>query len=228
MAWFRRNKDPQLVAFEKDATQYLDNLYANALRLTHNAADAEDLVQETFLKAYRFRERFEDGSNLRAWLFRIQYNAFVNRYRRKTKRREIYDELSQGPVAETSMSRSAVAALSDPDANALRPMLSGEIEAALSCLPEDQRTVVVLADVEEFSYREIAEIVGCPIGTVMSRLHRARAALRQRLEAQAQAMGIIPQPSKVDLQSSAQEVNQVDVPAAVDLDTYRRRAGGKR
>lgn len=191
MAWFKRNRDPELAAFEAEATQYLDNLYANALRLTHNPADAEDLVQETFLKAYRFRARFEQGSNLRAWLFRIQYNAFVNRYRRRTKRREIYDELAQGPVAETAVSHSAVAALSDPDGNALRPMLAEEIEAALNSLPEDQRTVVMLADVEEFSYREIAEIVGCPIGTVMSRLHRARGALKERLASQAEAMGII-------------------------------------
>lgn len=212
MGWFRKSRDPELVAFEREATQYLDNLYANALRLTHNPADAEDLVQETFLKAYRFRSRFEQGSNLRAWLFRIQYNAFVNRYRRRTKRREIYDELSQGPIAETAVSRAAVAALSDPDANALRPMLSAEIEVALDALPEDQRSVVILADVEEFSYREIAEIVGCPIGTVMSRLHRARAALRQRLEAQAQAMGILPEPVSEE-------------PETVDLNAYRRARG---
>ena len=176
MAWLSKTKDPELAAFEKEAIQYLDNLYANALRLTHNPADAEDLVQETFLKAYRFRARFEQGSNLRAWLFRIQYNAFVNRYRRRTKRREIYDELSAGPVSELSVSSEAVSALSDPDSNALRPLLAAELEVALDTLPEDQRSVVLLADVEEFSYREIAEIVGCPIGTVMSRLHRARAA----------------------------------------------------
>ena len=212
MAWLSKTKDPELAAFEKEAIQYLDNLYANALRLTHNPADAEDLVQETFLKAYRFRARFEQGSNLRAWLFRIQYNAFVNRYRRRTKRREIYDELSAGPVSELSVSSEAVSALSDPDSNALRPLLAAELEVALDTLPEDQRSVVLLADVEEFSYREIAEIVGCPIGTVMSRLHRARAALKERLLDQARAMGIV-----------GASADSGDEPAApVRLDAYRR------
>lgn len=195
MAWFRPNTDPELASFEADAAQYLDALYANALRLTRNVSDAEDLVQETYVKAYRFRDRFEEGSNLRAWLFRIQYNTFVNRYRRHTKRREIYEELSQGPVGEAVVSRAGLAALADADANALRPMVAREIREALDGLPEDQRTVVLLADVEEFSYKEVAEIVGCPIGTVMSRLHRARKVLKERLAAQAQAMGIVPTPS---------------------------------
>jgi len=217
VAWLSKKKNSEHLAFENEAVQYLDNLYANALRLTHNSADAEDLVQETFLKAYRFRSRFEQGSNLRAWLFRIQYNAFVNRYRRRTKRREIYDELSMGPVSELSMSREAVSSLSDPDSNALRPLLAAELEVALETLPEDQRTVVLLADVEEFSYREIAEIVGCPIGTVMSRLHRARAALKEQLLGQAQAMGIVAAP----LESS-------DSPTPpVSLDAYRRSRNGK-
>ena len=216
MAWLSKTKNSEHLAFENEAVQYLDNLYANALRLTHNSADAEDLVQETFLKAYRFRSRFEQGSNLRAWLFRIQYNAFVNRYRRRTKRREIYDELSMGPVSELSMSREAVSSLSDPDGNALRPLLAAELEAALESLPEDQRTVVLLADVEEFSYREIAEIVGCPIGTVMSRLHRARAALKEQLLGQAQAMGIVATRTESGDASTS----------PVSLDAYRKSRNG--
>ncbi|MDD9944997.1 MAG: sigma-70 family RNA polymerase sigma factor [Myxococcales bacterium] len=181
-----------MAAFEADALQHLDALYANALRLTRNEADAEDLVQETFVKAYRFRQRFEEGTNLRAWLFRIQYNMFVNRYRRHVRRRDIYEELSQGPVGEAVVSRAGLSALSDADANALRPMVAREIRDALDALPEDHRTAVILADVEGFSYKEVAEIVGCPIGTVMSRLHRARKVLKERLAVQAQAMGIVP------------------------------------
>ena len=228
MNWFRSTRDPEVAAFEADAVQHLDGLYANALRLTRSEADAEDLVQETYVKAYRFRERFEEGSNLRAWLYRIQYNTFVNRYRRHAKRRDIYEEMAQGPVGEAVVSRAGLAALSDADANALRPMVAREIRDALDSLPEEHRTVVILADVEEFSYKEVAEIVGCPIGTVMSRLHRARKVLKERLAAQAQAMGIVPAPQ--DEVSSASGSAASRLPQAeeapVSLEAFRRARSG--
>lgn len=211
MKWFKDKPSAEVAAFEADAVQHLDALYANALRLTRTEADAEDLVQETFVKAYRFRDRFEEGSNLRAWLFRIQYNLFVNRYRRNTKRREIYEELTQGPVGEAVVSRAGMSALADSDANALRPLVAREIRDALDTLPEDQRTVVLLADVEEFSYKEVAEIVGCPIGTVMSRLHRARKVLKERLAAQAKAMGILDTPDEAS-----------ELPAPLSIDAFRK------
>jgi RNA polymerase sigma-70 factor, ECF subfamily len=182
MAWLGPTKrDPMREEFDVEVLPHLDTLYANALRLTHAPADAEDLVQETVLRAYRFFERFERGTNVKAWLLRIQYNSFVNRYRRSHKEREIKDSMTHGPSGEDVVSRQALRALTDPTGTALRPLIAREIEAALATLPEDHRQVVVLADIEELSYKEIAEVLGCPIGTVMSRLHRARRTLRERL-----------------------------------------------
>lgn len=219
MSLFSRKKDPQLAAFERDAVGHMDGLYANALRLTRTPADAEDLVQETYLRAYRFYERFEQGSNLRAWLFRIQFNTFVNRYRRQTKHHAILQEMADSPGVRGVMSRSSMRALSDPETAMLRPIVGREIGAALERLPEDQRVVVVLADIEEFSYREIAEIVGCPIGTVMSRLHRARRGLQSHLLEHAREYGLIPDSADATDPDSAAAQDGVGDP--VSLDSYR-------
>ena len=199
--------------FEREALEHLDALYAGALRLTRDPSDAEDLVQETFVKAYRFYERFEAGTNLKAWLFRIQTNTFINRYRRKVREREVLEGSSGAPVGDGVMSRAAMRALSQPIASAERAVLAQEIERALATLPDDHRLMVLLADVEELSYREIAEVVGCPIGTVMSRLHRARRSLQQHLLDQAVHMGIVDN-SAVD-----------EPPDAISLESFRRRRG---
>jgi RNA polymerase sigma-70 factor (ECF subfamily) len=204
-----RNRDPEREAFEREALAHLDALYAAALRLTRSPSDAEDLVQDTFLKAYRFYERFEAGTNMRAWLFRIQTNTFINRYRRKTRERNVLDGAHAAPVGEGVMSRAAVRALSQPVAAAERRLLAAEIDRALAQLPEDYRVMILLADVEELSYKEIAEIVGCPIGTVMSRLHRARKMMQKHLVAQAIHLGIVS------------EVDEDEEP--VSLDAWRRR-----
>ena len=192
ISWFRPKRDPIRDEFDGEVLPHLDALYANALRLTHGRADAEDLVQETVLRAFRFYDRFERGTNVKAWLLRIQYNTFVNRYRRTTREREIKDSMVHEPSGEDVISRHALRALTDPMGTALRPLLSREIEGALDQLPEDQRLVVVLADIEELSYKEIAGVLGCPIGTVMSRLHRARRALRQKLRGYAASEGYLP------------------------------------
>jgi RNA polymerase sigma-70 factor (ECF subfamily) len=186
MSWFRPQRDPARQAFDAEVLPHLDTLYANALRLTRSQSDAEDLAQETVLRAFRFHDRFEPGSNMKAWLLRIQYNAFVNRYRRVTRERAVEKDGPDSTAGADVMSRDALRALTDPTGNALRPLVLRELEAALETLPEDQRTVVLLADLEELSYKEIAEVIGCPIGTVMSRLHRARRALRERLLEQAE------------------------------------------
>jgi RNA polymerase sigma-70 factor, ECF subfamily len=214
MNWFRPNRDPIREEFDAEVLPNLDALYANALRLTHAKADAEDLVQDTVLRAFRFYDRFERGTNVKAWLLRIQYNTFVNRYRRSTREREIKDSMVLEPTGEDVVSRDALRALTDPVGTALRPLISREIDAALSALPEDQRLVVVLADIEELSYKEIAGVLGCPIGTVMSRLHRARRGLRKLLlehAAPEQAASI-----------EAKEVEPALNAAAVSLEAYRR------
>jgi RNA polymerase sigma-70 factor (ECF subfamily) len=196
--------------FDADVLPHLDALYANAMRLTRARADAEDLVQETVLRAFRFYDRFERGTNVKAWLLRIQYNAFVNRYRRSIKEREIKENMTQEASGEGVVSRDALRSLTDPTGTALRPLILREIEAALDTLPEEHRMVVVLADLEELSYKEIAEVLGCPIGTVMSRLHRARRALR----------GLLLEHAAV--QNATPEAPATDAAPTVSLDAYRR------
>jgi RNA polymerase sigma-70 factor (ECF subfamily) len=211
MTWLGTKSDSLRDEFDAEVLPHLDKLYANALRLTRAHADAEDLVQETVLRAFRFFDRFERGTNVKAWLLRIQYNTFVNRYRRSTKEREIKDSMSHEPIGDDLVSRHALRALTDPTGIALRPLVARELEAALASLPEDHRLVVVLADIEELSYKEIAEVLGCPIGTVMSRLHRARRTLRGRLIEHANAAGEQPAVSRPEQDS-----------AAVSLEQYRR------
>ena len=167
MTWWRQRQDPAREAFDAEVLPHLDTLYAHALRLTRSPSDADDLTQETVLRAFRFHDRFEPGSNMKAWLLRIQYNAFVNRYRRVTRERDVEKDGAESAVGADVMSRDALRALTDPTGTAMRPLVLRELQAALDTLPDDQRTVVLLADVEELSYKEIAEVLGCPIGTVM-------------------------------------------------------------
>ncbi len=177
-------------AFRREALVHLDSLYGAAVRLTRRPAEAEDLVQETVLRAFRKWEQFKQGTNCRAWLFRILTNTFINGYRRRTKEREILEAEKSGRHNERFYSREATVMWADPEVGFARRHLSPAIQVALDGLKPDFRTVVVLADLQDFSYKEIAEIVGCPIGTVMSRLFRARRALQKSLRAEAAAYGI--------------------------------------
>ncbi len=155
-------------------------MYAAAYRLTRNAADAEDLIQETFLRAYRGFHQFEPGTNLKAWLYRILMNTFINMYRKKQREpRTISDE----EVEDWYLYSRIVEGGAEPSAESevLEKLPDEDVQAALMALPEQFRTAVLLADVEGFSYKEIAEIMDVPIGTVMSRLHRGRKALEKRL-----------------------------------------------
>jgi RNA polymerase sigma-70 factor, ECF subfamily len=166
--------------FEREAVPLLNELYGAALRLTRNPSDAEDLLQETYLRAYRGFASFEEGTNLRAWLYRILTNAFINVYRKRQREPQtisdseveewyLYDKLgSQGAAASA-------------EAEVLDSLPDEDVQEALAALPDQFRLAVLLADVEGFSYKEIAEILEVPIGTVMSRLHRGRRALEKRL-----------------------------------------------
>jgi RNA polymerase sigma-70 factor (ECF subfamily) len=177
--------------FEAEALSFLDALYRTALRMTRSEADAEDLVQETYIKAFRFREQFTPGTNLKAWLFRILTNTFINSYRRKQAQPETteLDDVSEFDLYRKMSDGRATSTAGDPESEFLERIVDTEVKDALSDLPEKFRTVVLL-DVEGFSYKEIAEMLEIPIGTVMSRLHRGRKFLQKRLYDHAQEHGI--------------------------------------
>ena len=184
--------DAELTAvFEEDALPYLDQIYRTALRMTRNPTDAEDLVQETFVRAFSAFRSYRQGTNLRAWLFRILRNTYINSYRKaqRTPFTGSADELTDGQLLDIE-SREGVGARS-AEIEALERLGDDDINDALAALPEGFRTAVVLADIEGFSYQEIAEIMDSPVGTVMSRVHRGRKALRGLLEGYAQERGLM-------------------------------------
>jgi RNA polymerase sigma-70 factor (ECF subfamily) len=176
--------------YEEEAVVHLDSLFGTAVRLTRNPRDAEDLVQDTMLQAFRFFDRFEPGSNCKAWLFKILTNTFINRYRKRTREREIREVLDHEETPSLMSEQMAEASL-DPEGTLTRGLLSDDVKRALDELPEDFRLAVVLSDLEEFSYREIADIMDCPVGTVMSRLHRGRRLLQRSLRGYALEQGIV-------------------------------------
>ena len=175
---------------EAEALTYLDPLYRTALRLSRNPQDAEDLVQETYLNAFRALDRFEEGTNLRAWLFRILNNAFISQYRRRKRRpSSSLDEVSDFYLYDHLVAGNTAPPQENPEREVLSRIGDEAVLRALEELPVEFRQVELLADVEGFSYREIADILGIPIGTVMSRLYRGRRRLQQRLWREAQQAG---------------------------------------
>ena len=184
-------EDPDLRhSFEEDALPLLPGLYRAALRLTRNPTDAEDLVQEAYLRAYRSFHQFTPGTNLKAWLYRILTNQFINTYRKKQREPQtVPDEEVEDWYLYNRLAREA------PDSSAeavvLESMPDEDVRAALEALPETYRAAVLLADVEGFSYKEIAEILEIPMGTVMSRLHRGRKALEKALWEKVRERGLV-------------------------------------
>lgn len=200
--------------FQDEALRHAPALLGAALRMTRRQADAEDLVQDTLLKAIRARHQFQLGTNLRAWLLKILTNTFINKYKRGVLERSFSGAEDLDPVTDGWMGAATLKALRDPESSAIRPMLEAEIRKAVEELPEDFRMAVLLVDMQELSYKEAAEALSCPIGTVMSRLHRGRKILKDRLEEQARALGLATSGEGRD---------------AVQLDAYRaKKLGGSR
>ncbi len=211
-------------AFEQTALPNIDVLYSTALRLTRNPAEAEDLVQDTMVRAYRFWDGFIPGTSIKAWLLTILRNTFINAYHRQNRTRKIHGDLGQ-QVAALGPSTTGSALASEPPGpeQALGQKLTRErILAALESLPEDYRMAVVLADLEQLSYKEIAEVMQCPIGTVMSRIHRGRRLLYRLLHDNAVELGIVDAHDNGSGPSESVDP-EPELAAPVPLSAYRKR-----
>ena len=182
--------ETEQLTFEALALSYMDQLYAAALRMTRNPADAEDLVQETYAKAFAAQDKFTMGTNLKAWLYRIQTNAFINTYRKKQREPKRSDAESVEDWQLAAAAEHTSSGLASAEDAALDALGDEDIKRALSELSEDFRMAVYLSDVEGFAYKEIAQIMDTPVGTVMSRLHRGRKLLREKLKDYAAERGL--------------------------------------
>ena len=178
--FFQRNIQQQ-AEFEEAVLVHLDALYGTALRMTGQVVEAEDLVQDTYLRAVRFRQRFEPGTNLKAWLFKMMINLFINKYRSHRRLRQIRETMDPQEMAEKFVPRDQLLSTCDPEEYFFEKLFSDDVVKALDALPHDFKMVVLLADVNGFSYAHIADMLEIPMGTVMSRLHRGRKILREML-----------------------------------------------
>jgi RNA polymerase sigma-70 factor (ECF subfamily) len=215
MALFKTR--PSRADFEREALPHLAALYSAALRLTRNERDAEDLVQDAMLRAYRFFDTFEAGTNCKAWLFRILTNVFCNRYRERERERVILDE-AESSDANLEQFTAGNESTRDVEKALLGRMVSEDVEKALAQVPQDFRLAVILADLEDFSYKEIADIMECPAGTVMSRLYRGRKILQKLLYDYAVEQGIV---------DPARTPREAEAANTVDFQAYRRKRDGE-
>lgn len=216
---FGKKRSEKDEAFQREAVPHLDALYGTALRMTKDEQDAEDLVQEAMLKAYRYFDKYENGTNCKAWLFKIMTNTFINRYRKSKKRKEYLVDDDYRPLQERAEAPERNPFIDDfgqDEENLYFKMFGDEVKNALETIPVDFRMVVLLADLQDFAYKEIAEIMDCPIGTVMSRLYRGRRMLQAKLEEYAIREGYITVTEDAAEEEEAEE-------NTTNLEEYRRR-----
>jgi RNA polymerase sigma-70 factor (ECF subfamily) len=193
--------------FEAAAMPFVDALYNTAYRMARNAEDAEDLVQETYLKAHRYYDKFQEGTNFKAWLFKILKNTFINNYRKKQQVPPQSDFADIEDSFESQLSQEATRQMKSPEEELLEDVLDQDVQQALDTLPHDYRMAVILADLEGFSYKEIAEILDLPVGTVMSRLYRGRKLLETTMLKYAREHGYLRsgEPAKMRSRSNGGE-----------------------
>jgi RNA polymerase sigma-70 factor (ECF subfamily) len=204
--------------FEALLLPHLDSLYGTAMRMTRRPEEAEDLLQDACLKAFRFIDRYEPGTNFKAWIFKVLTNVFINRYHKAQRGHEVVQEILAEGHYEHVLAQGPRSQAHHPEEKVVDALMSQDIQRALATLPPDFRMAVLLSDVEEFSYKEIAEIMDCPVGTVMSRLYRARRLLQRQLLDHARDRGFAA------AENSVSESAETDVDAAevTDLSTYRQ------
>lgn len=204
-------KKDEHAEFEEVAMPHADALFGAAMRMTRDRSQAEDLVQETLLRAFRFWHKFQRGTNIKAWLFRIQTNLFINRYRKKQNESKVMDGRSVDDMLDRHAAEESTWIPTDVREDFLKQVLGDEVVEALDKLPFEFRMTVLLADMHDFSYKEIAEVLECPVGTVMSRLHRARKMLQAQLFEYAVDRGVVNAPEGVTADNVA------------SMDAFRRR-----
>lgn len=224
----RRSKKDDKARFEAEALEQLDALYAMAMRLTRNERDAEDLVQDSIVKALRFRDSYEPGSNMKAWLFKILTRTFYNQVRKRKNIRKLESEAEGGWHYERFISSASAAGRASEDV-LLDAISSERLREAIDDLSDDFRDVVILCDVHGFSYKEIAEIVDCPVGTVMSRLYRSRRQLQKKLHDYAVERGLVQAvaPPVRDAETDRVDEAGSESPPA-DLGAYRQQRQSKK
>lgn len=191
------NESERSKEFEQNVLEHIDMMYAVALKLTRNVADAQDLTQNTLVKALRFHEKFQEGTYIKAWLLTILRNTFINEYRRRVRRPTLVELSGAEPAPDTSPDPEIRYEPSELSRSTLFELLEDEVKAAILSLPDDFRHAVIMADLEDLSYKDIAERMGCPLGTVMSRLYRGRKLLREKLRDYAVEHRVITEDAKV-------------------------------
>jgi len=209
-----KSLEKKYIEFDSEVIPHLSSLKSFALKMTNDADESEDLIQDTLLKAFRFFDKFEKGTNAKAWLFQIMKNSFINNYRKTTKEpfKVDYDDVQN--FYETIKSEDVKTQHYENDA--FSDVLDDEIAKALSILPDDFRTVVFLSDIEGYTYEEIADFIDCPVGTVRSRLHRARKMLYALLLQYAQENGYISKKSKVQIESREKMLNKLMISKSIN------------